>query len=295
MRRFSCTAIPKVHNFAPIKFTQTMKNKLFLALALAGAVACKKDNTPTPSPNTNDVNAQVTEFINKLDLTEDLATQVEAFAKTLKNDTEIEKLLVGSARANNVWELEKFEGTVQMDTIEKRTFSWDKANPYDATGSKKVAYDNIGDFIETSIEFEKAMIYGTVPNESNAAEERGVYYLSNGVIVLSNIKRCAILSADNTNNYFVAGLIVGAYEGINWAISNEISSQITAQFPSSQKNCLNSLSIYTLIIDKKNPNNFTMKSMKEYDVTMLFKESDPSIKQFYTKLTEINMSVIYKK
>ena len=281
------------------KRIKPMKNKLFLALALAGAVACKKDKPAEPS--NNDVNAQVTNFINKLDLTKDLAIQVKEFASTLKNDTEMENILVGKARANSVWELEKFTGTThttQMDTIEKRTFSWDTKNPYDAKGTKKITYDQVDDFIKTTIEFEEAKTYGFVPNENNAAiEEQGVYYLSNGVIVLSNTKLCAILSENNTNNYFVAGLIVGAYEGINLTISNETSNQITAQFPSSQKNCYNSFSMNTYVfsIDKNNPNNFTMKSMKEYDVTMLFKESAPSIKQFYTKLTEINMSVIYKK
>ena len=162
-----------------------MKNKLFLALALAGVMACKKDKPAEPNNSANDVSAQVTNFINNLDLTKDLAPQVQAFASTLKNDKEMEGFLVGKTRASNVWELEKFTGTVKMDTIDKRAFSWDKTNPYDTKGSKKVAYDNIGDFIEISIEFEKAMIYGTVPNENNATEEKGVYYLSNGVIVLS--------------------------------------------------------------------------------------------------------------
>jgi hypothetical protein len=188
-----------------------MKNKLFLALALAGAVACKKDNTPTPSPNTNDVSAQVTEFINKLDLTKDLATQVEAFAKTLKNDTEMENLLAGKARANNVWELEKFMGTTQMDTIEKRTFSWDKTNPYDKKGSEKLAYNVIvGNFFSYYLESEKA--YNYVKQETSESKYEiysGLYYTQKTKTNLSYSKECDMLTT--VNDYLLLSFFEFSY------------------------------------------------------------------------------------
>ena len=210
-----------------------MKNKLFLALALAGAVACKKDNTPTPSPNTNDVNAQVTEFINKLDLTKDLATQVEAFAKTLKNDTEMENLLVGKARGGNFtsWQLEEFKGTVIVNESDIRDFSWDISLTAEDIKDEPTSYLVYSKNYGTDLKFYNS--YKFNPSDNGG---KGFYYTNNGTIDLNYKKECELL--DNKEENVVTNFFYDSYQDIKsygWTTEkgkeklNELTSTLNKQ------------------------------------------------------------------
>jgi hypothetical protein len=182
-----------------------MKNKLFLALALAGVVACKKDNTPTPSPNTNDVNAQVTDFINKLDLSKDLATQVEAFAKTLKNDTEMENLLVGKARTGKEWNLVPFETVKVYETGKKTLDNTVILNENNTAGKDYTFEDYKLNFTDNRPWYFNAPFPFTLQNDgSNDGWKtyKGMYYTKQGVLYLYASQTC-FKDAQEGVDYFV--------------------------------------------------------------------------------------------
>jgi len=207
-----------------------MKNKLFLALALAGAVACKKDKPAEPSTE-SDVNAQVTEFINKLDLTKDLATQVQEFSGKLKNDTEMEKILVGGARANNVWELEKFTGTVIVNESDIRDFSWDISLTAEDIKDEPTSYLVYSKNYGTDLKFYNS--YKFNPSDNGG---KGFYYTNNGTIDLNYKKECELL--DNKEENVVTNFFYDSYQDIKsygWTTEkgkeklNELTSTLNKQ------------------------------------------------------------------
>jgi hypothetical protein len=169
-----------------------MKNKLFLALALAGAVACKKDKPAEPNTE-SDVNAQVTNFINKLDLTKDLAEQVQAFASKLQNDTEMENLLVGKSRAGKEWNLVPFT-SVKVYETEKRTL--DNAvilNENNTTGKDYTFEEYKLNFTDDRRWYFNAPYPFALKNDGSNDDWKtydGMYYTKQGVLYLYASQKC---------------------------------------------------------------------------------------------------------
>ncbi len=137
MRSFSCTVIQKVHNFAPIKFIQTMKNKLFLALALAGAVACDKEKPVTPNNNANDLSAQIQNLLNSLD-----PTQAQEIKDALVPDEAMKTFLLEGQDIKK-WDVVDIASTLYK-TTNSITNSW--TNGYSSSNETPFHYADHVDF-----------------------------------------------------------------------------------------------------------------------------------------------------
>jgi hypothetical protein len=191
--RFSCTVIPKVHNFAPIKFTQTMKNKLFLALALAGVMACDKDKPVTPN-NANDVSTQIQDLINNLD-----PTQAQALKDALVPDNAMKTFLL-EGKKEKEWILEMFE-TVQQKIIAETSYTWRTPQVVSFDKISDTQYENIGDYPHVTV-------FNLVDKEQEEPTEffsnkdwQTIIYNKDGQIKIGSNKDCNV--AEMAINVFI--------------------------------------------------------------------------------------------
>jgi hypothetical protein len=179
-----------------------MKNKLFLALALAGAVACKKDKPAEPSTE-SDVNTQVTNFINKLDLTKDLAEQVQEFASKLQNDTEMENLLAGKARAGKEWNLVPFTSVKVYETGKKTLDNVIILNEDNKTGKDYSFEEYKLNFTDDRPWYFNAPYPFTLKDDHDGWKTyQGMYYTKQGVLYLYASQTC-FKDAQEGVDYFV--------------------------------------------------------------------------------------------
>jgi uncharacterized protein YbaA (DUF1428 family) len=290
-----------------------MKNKLFLALALAGAVACKKDNTPTPSPNTNDVNAQVTEFINKLDLSKDLATQVEAFAKTLKNDTEMEKILVGLSREAEpkTWTLVSFDEPVNVSNNETVNFSWIE-KPIKLSSSytdKAMNYDDYKNQHGNQIVFEDAMDFEVKTGQDPSStwiSSTFIVYTNNSFIKIETYKTCTIQKFDisiNAINGGVNNIAGGFFYNAYGEISNDpVAVNLEQLFDARDKKqqekyegkqiCWDRITSSTFVVSDLQSNGFTLRSHSFIDKNIL--TQNKTTIDYFSSFNTLMTNVSYK-
>jgi hypothetical protein len=290
-----------------------MKNKLFLALALAGAVACKKDKPAEPSTG-NDVNAQVTDFINKLDLTKDLATQVEAFAKTLKNDTEMENLLVGLSREAEpkTWTLVSFDKPVNVSNNETVNFSWVDNNKTitlpTSFSDKAFSYAQYKEKYDETISFKEAKPFKLETQEEpflTYSDTR--IYTKEGVIELRTYRQCEKITGNTWTpeepwkRNIVETFFYNAYgeisnfdglDGQDKYFNNITKKAITDNL---QKDVCWEYLIVTSMTLEKNPNNAgeIILKKKSYTDKDLLKKGSVIIYN-YTSFEQLSTNVSYK-